>query len=96
MQIGTQERKPSVSVAMDAAVTLMGKNNITPKFTLNELRDAVSNYNCGVRGQSRPFHMLNKDLSWSGKCANIKVPVIRLEVFPPQIADALAKCKPII
>lgn len=78
---------------MEVATNLMVKKNVTPKFTITELRDAITQFKCGVRGQSRPFYQLDQQLMWSGSSISIKVPVIHLDVFPPQIATALVKFK---
>ena len=42
----------SISVAIDVAADLMANNGITSKFTLDELGDSITYYNCGAQGQS--------------------------------------------
>jgi len=59
----------------------MDKKGITPKFTIDEFRDMVSQCNCSARGQSRTFHQLDRQLEWFGDTISIKVPVIHLPVF---------------
>ena len=78
-------------MAVDVAVDLMLKKGITPKFTISEFRDNIPP-NCGVRSQSRVFNKLDKDLTLAGS-VSIKVPVVHLSAFPPEIANRLAKCK---
>jgi len=81
LQLGKNAGKDSISVAVDVATDLMDKKGITPKFTIDELRDMVSQCNCSARGQSRTFHQLDRQLEWFGDTISIKVPVIHLPVF---------------
>jgi hypothetical protein len=71
----------------------MIKNNITPKFTLEGLRDNITSYKCGSRGQSRRFHKLDKDYAWTGEMISLKVPVVHLSIFPDEIGKSLARSK---
>ena len=64
---------------------------LTMKFTLEELRDNISNSDCGVRGQSRKFHQFDDDLNWNGRTHHLKVPVVYLEVFCDDIQTRLIK-----
>ena len=80
LQFGKNAGKDSNSVAVDVATDLMMKKGITPKFTLDELRDNISEHKCGARGQSCKFHQL--DLDSNGATVQLKVPVIYLSVFP--------------
>lgn len=68
----------------------MVKKLVTPKFTLNELRDNISQQKCGARSQSRRFFQLDRHLKWTGIVASAKVPVIELSMFPK---DTLAQSK---
>ena len=77
LQLGKCSGAPSISVA---ATTLMIKKGITPKFTLDDLRDNITLYSCGSRGQSRRFHQLDRELKWHGSTLALKVPVINLKV----------------
>ena len=82
-------------MAVDVATNLMQKKGITAKFTLEELRDNITQYKCGCRGQSRKFNELDKT-GWNGKTKSLKVPVIHLSAFSPDIRTALIKCKLIL
>ena len=93
LQLGKNAGKDSSSVAVDVATDWMEKKGITPKFTIDELRDMVSQSKCGVRGQSRTFHKLDRNLQWSGDTISIKVPVIHLQVFPEEVQLTLARSK---
>ena len=75
------------------ASKLINKKGLTLKFTLEELRDNISQYKCGVRGQTLRFHQLEQDLSWTGKRTQLKVPVIHMRIFPDHIQDDLIKSK---
>ena len=46
-------------MAVDVAAQLMKNKGITPKFTLIELRDNITEHDCGHRGQSRKFNQLD-------------------------------------
>ena len=70
----------------------MKRKGITPKFSISELRDMIPT-NHGVTSQSRSFHELDRDLVWDGSTVNIKVPVVHLDVFTPETALKLARCK---
>ncbi len=59
----------------------MKNKGITPKFTLIELRDNITEYNCGHRGQSCKFNQLDRNLKCSGAKVSLKVPVIHLHIF---------------
>ena len=89
MQLGKNAGKSSISVAVDVATNMMMQKGITPKFTLDELRDNITQYNCGTRGQSRRFHQLDRELNWHGSTVALKVPVIHLSVFPEDVQQAL-------
>ena len=93
MQLGKNDGKNSIAIAVDVATGLMKKYNLTPKFTLEELQDKVSHQKCGLRGQSRRFYQLNKDFAWTGKKVQLKVPVVQLAVFTEEDHLALAKSK---
>lgn len=93
LQLGRNAGKPSISVAVDVATDLMVKKGITPKFTLDDLRDNITHYNCGARGQSRKFHQLDRNLEWLGSTVALKVPVIHLHAFPKDVQLTLAKSK---
>ena len=93
LQLGKTAGRESISVVVDVATSLMDTKGITPKFTIDELRDMVSQYNCGTRGQSRTFHQLNHQLEWNGEILSIKVPVIHLQVFPEDLRLPLARNK---
>ena len=84
-------RKDCIGVAVDVATQLMRIKGITPKFTLADLRDSISQYNCGLRGQSRKFHKLDQSLLWTGTTVQLKVPVIHLLAFPEDARIALAR-----
>ena len=71
----------------------MNKKGLILKFTLEELRDSITQYKCGVRGQSRRFHQLDNDLAWNGKTTSLKVPVIHLKIFPNHVQDELISSK---
>ena len=71
----------------------MNKKGLTLKFTLEELRDHITQYKCGVRGQSRRFYQLEQDLTWNGKTTQLKVPVIHLRIFPDHVQNDLIKRK---
>ena len=88
MQLGTQNGKESIAVAVDVTVELMQRMGVTPKFTISEFHDP----NRGVRSQSRVFNKLDKDLTPTGSIS-IKVPVVHLSVFTPEISIRLVKCK---
>ena len=92
LQLGKCSRKDSISIAIDVGTKLMASCNITPKFTLQELRDNITHYSCGQRGQSRKFHQLDRNLEWDGTTVALKVPVIHLEVFPDDVRLPLARC----
>ena len=78
---------------MDVAAGLMLKKGITPKFTLDDLRDNITQYNCGARAQSRRFHQLDRELEWCGDTVALKVPEIHLSVFPEDVRQTLARSK---
>ena len=59
----------------------MDKKGRTPKFTIDELRDKISQCKCGVRGQSRIFHQLDRNLEWTGDTISIETPVITYRSF---------------
>ncbi len=63
-------------MAVDVAAQLMKNKGITPKFTLIELRDNITEHDCGHRGQSRKFNQLDRNLKFSGAKVSLKVPVI--------------------
>ena len=90
LQLGTSAGKASIGVAVDVATELMLKFNITPKFTLSELRDSISQNSCGCRGQSREFNKL-KGIEWSGQKVALKVPVVYLDTFSEHYKQALIK-----
>jgi len=90
--VGKQSGQDSISVAVDVATNLMQIKGITAKFTLDELRDNISTDKCGCRGQSRRFNILESN-QWNGKTKYLKVPVIHLSVFTPDIRTTLIKCK---
>lgn len=69
-----------------------GEKGITAKFTLQELRDNITQHKCGCRGQSRKFNELD-NTHWNGKSKSLKVPVIHLNAFSSDIRTALIKCK---
>lgn len=92
LQVGKHSGQESISVAVDVAVDLMEKKGITAKFTLQELRDNITQHKCGCRGQSRKFNELD-NTQWNGKSKSLKVPVIHLNAFSPDIRTALIKCK---
>ena len=71
----------------------MAKKSITSKFTIDELRDNITQQKCGARSQSRRFHKLDRDLKWTGQTASAKVPVIRLGVFPEDLQLTLVQSK---
>lgn len=71
----------------------MKRYGMTPKFTAQDLKDNISQMECGVRAQSRTFHKLTDDFQWTGETANHKVPVMHLSVFPLEIQNDLATCK---
>ena len=54
----------------------MKKHGITPKFTVHDLKDNISQMECGVRGQSRTFHKLADDFQWTGEITSHEVPVM--------------------
>ena len=89
MQLGKTSGKSSISIAVDVTTNLMIMKGITPKFTLDELRDNITQYNCGTRGQSRKFHQLDRELNWHGSTISLKVPVVQLNVFPEDTQQAL-------
>jgi len=91
--LGKTHGQDSISVAVDVASKLMNKKGLTLKFTLEELHDNISQYKCGVRGQSHRFHQLEPDLAWNGKTTQLKVPVIHLRVFPDYVQDDLINSK---
>jgi len=93
LQVGTHGGQDSISVAVDVASNLMVKRGVVIKFTLEELRDNISKYQCGCRGQSRKFNSLNKDLKWKKEFKHLKVPVINLNVFSPDMQTVLIKSK---
>ena len=72
---------------------MMIKFSVTPKFTLEELRDNISQQKFGLRGQSRRFHQLDRDLHWTGKTIPSEVPVVLLSVFPNDLQLTLARSK---
>ena len=82
-------------MAVDVATNLMQKRGIKAKFTLEELRDNITQYKCGCSGQSRRFNELD-NTQWNGKTKSLKVPVIHLSAFSSKICTALIKCKLII
>ena len=86
LQLGKQNRKESVAIAVDVAKSLMLVKHITPTFTVSELRDYISNGKCGVRSQSHSFYTLTSDHTWTGDSCAIKVPVVHLDVFPRELA----------
>ena len=77
-------------MAVDVATNLMVKKGITPKFTLDELRDNITLYSCGSRCQSCRFHQLDRELEWHGSTLALKVPVINLQVFSEDVHSVLA------
>lgn len=93
LQLGKNSGKESIGVAVDVATDLMMKMSVTPKFTLEELRDNISQQKCGMRGQSRRFHKLDRNFQWTGVVVSAKVPVIHLKVFPQDVQHALIKSK---
>lgn len=95
LQLGTNAGKHSIGIAMDVATKLMVAHNITPKFTLSDLRDAITKDQCGLRSQSRRFYQLDNNFQWGGKVVSLKVPVVQLQAFPPtnRINLAKSKCK---
>ena len=93
LQLGTNDRKESISLAVDVATNLMRRKSITPKFTIDELRDCITTFKCGSRVQSRRFHQLDCDFMWTGLTVSLKVPVIHLHVFPTDVRIPLARCK---
>ena len=56
LQCGRSAGKESISIAVDVATNLMAKKGITPKFTLDDLRDSITQHECGARAQSRRFN----------------------------------------
>ena len=70
----------------------MVRNGITPKFTLNEIRDNISLYKCGTRAQSRRFYKLDENMEWTGDIVALKSPVIHVSVFPEDVRWTLIKC----
>lgn len=93
LQLGKSSGKTSIAIAVDVATALMQQKAITPKFTLTDLRDQISQFQCGARGQSRKFNSLDRNLDWTGKTISVKVPVVYLTTFPENIELALARCK---
>ena len=73
------------------AVQLMANKGITSKFTIGDLRDNITQFQCGVRSQCRRFYQLDRDLNWTGKLVGLKVPVVYLSVFPDHIRLPLAQ-----
>ena len=71
----------------------MNKKGLTLKFTLEELRDNITQYKCGVRGQCRRFYQLDKELMWNGKTTQLKVPVVHLKTFPDHVQHELISSK---
>ena len=65
---------------------------MTPKFTIAELRDSITHYQCGVCGQTRTFYRLDDELSWDGGLVKVKVLVVQLEIFPDDSGCQLARC----
>ena len=59
----------------------MNQKGITPKFTLSDLRDNITQFNCGDRGQSHKLYKLDRDLEWNGEFARVKVPVVIFKYF---------------
>ena len=53
LQVGKHAGLDSISVAVDVATNMMSKRGVTAKFTIDELRDNITKYQCGCRGQSR-------------------------------------------
>ena len=49
----------------------------------------ITQYNCGIRGQSCKFHQLDWELNWHGSTISLKVLVVQLSVFPEDIQQAL-------
>ena len=79
MQIGTHAREDSISVAVDVATNLMVKTGVIVKFTVEELRDNISKYQCGCKGQSCKFNSLDKHLKWKKKkTKSLKLPIVQL------------------
>jgi hypothetical protein len=70
---------------------MMVKMSVTPKFTVEELRDNITQQKCGLRGQSRRFYQLNKDFKWTGALISAKVPIVHLRVFPQDLQCAITK-----
>jgi len=93
LQVGTHGGQDSISVAVDVASNLMAQTGVVMKFTTEELRDSISKYQCGCRGQSRKFNSLNTHLEWKKEFKHLKVPIINLNVFSPDMQTALIKCK---
>ena len=91
LQLGKNDGKNSIAIAVDVAIKLMRQNGLTPKFTVEELRDNITQQSCGVRGQGRKFNQLDSNLIWTGKTIQLKVPVIHLSVFCNEDHLALAK-----
>ena len=72
-------------MADDVSTSLIVKKAITHKFMLDELRDNITLYSCGSRGQSRRFHQLDRELEWNGSTLALKVPVVNLQLFPADV-----------
>ena len=55
IQYRKSSNKPSISISVDVATDIQNEKGIKPKFTLSDLRDAITQCTCGDRGQSRKF-----------------------------------------
>ena len=86
LQIGKCSGKDSISIAVDVASNLMTKKGLT---ILEELRDNISDMQCGLKAQTRRFHQLDDDLKWNLKFHSLKVPVVYLDAFSDETRDNL-------
>ena len=93
LQLGKQNGKPSVAIAVDICARLMQRAGMTAKFGLADLRDNISADKCGVRAQVRTFFQLEENGVWLGEVCRIKVPVVHLSAFPDLVAKTLSKRK---
>ena len=91
LQLGTQNGKESIAIAVDVCALLMTQKGISTQLTVGELRDNIP-VGCGVRLQSHVFRKLDSDLRPLGS-QSIKVPVVHATVFPKTLFTKLAKCK---
>ena len=76
---------------MEIVSKLMVVNGLTVKFTQEELRDNISEKNCGTKAQSRKFNQLNEHWKWNGNTHALKVPIVHLDVFAKDIQIELIK-----